>query len=655
MAQVQNSLAKLPEGSNDCVREELQSVIAMVSAAQALQIDRLTRADLGEITKNVCLLELLGHTLPVLHQVHITRKVAAQALQDGQVKQWAAIIALTQEGTDSWDVKGPRFAACCAAFQKDDPELREAMHIWQGSVLCDAFMREVVDASSRLQSESGSVCPNARDPLATMCSVALESLEKCGSLDETQPELREAACVITSVLRGFLALVSPIPGAHGSALSDVEFIYPANGSSGQIISKLPRLGRILVNRLRKDQVWSGLVAMFQEHVGAECCTGEAVRAALKESVALAARVKELSAASSSLVDDSAVAQRCTVLVAQMTSNLPKWRSSLRPGATSDLEANVLITLEAHVHDLEQHEGPQAMEALCGIRGCLEAMGEHAKPLQQRVLDTLVAWQSKDTVARVKSAADSFAAAPSVPAMASLTQQLQAKPHMPQDLQDAVQKALEACLAWLPESKAFEEDSVADFLDLAATTDDHQEWSKIIRSMVTLRASCEKCDVNDVSLKEQQAAVAQLSSNLHKASTTLASAQCTNPELHRQIQLLVAPVTARQQDLKETVKMRVLEMTQRMVEFLAAKTALLAQVSRGAPKGKAWHDDREADEDILQVYERTLATVQKAQIEELVAEVRKAPHRERSSCSILAVSTTLRSQRVHHALLRSCRG
>ena len=74
---------------------------------------------------------------------------------------------------------------------------------------------------------------------------------------------------MVSVLRGLLALLSPVPGHLGSAIADVEFVYPATLRSPPIYSDVPRLGKLVAQTLRAKEVWATRADYYKKHQGAE--------------------------------------------------------------------------------------------------------------------------------------------------------------------------------------------------------------------------------------------------------------------------------------------------------------------------------------------------------------------------------------------------
>ena len=121
------------------------------------------------------------------------------------------------------------------------PEFQEA---YTASILNDVFLKHVGKAGlSDLQADPG--------PLLRICDLFLSQHERdAAKLAEGPMAVVDG---IVQVLKGFAALCSPTPGIHGSCLSDVQYLMPKNATTAPILA-LPRIGRILVNKLRQGEV-----------------------------------------------------------------------------------------------------------------------------------------------------------------------------------------------------------------------------------------------------------------------------------------------------------------------------------------------------------------------------------------------------------------
>ena len=93
-----------------------------------------------------------------------------------------------------------------------------------------------------------------------------------------QSSLEAFTLPMIKITRGFLAMCNPAPGGGldpPTSLDDVQYVWPKSTEATQIVSDFPKLGKILVSRLRRDAQW------VQRHTSLLQCFG-AEKASLED-------------------------------------------------------------------------------------------------------------------------------------------------------------------------------------------------------------------------------------------------------------------------------------------------------------------------------------------------------------------------------------
>ena len=256
LCQVHNALKTLPD-SEEILRADLELRRSLFDAATALQLKKIASADVAQIGKHCNTLLVQGITLPLSHCLEITKRVACVALADGDFLKWQKHISLATSdtsgssdgGTMAWTVEEPTFGDCLALWQQPrhrrEPDAEgQFQEAFLGCCLTDQFLKLVSKAS-------GTAGEIDVAPLLDICGAFLKEWQRCK--EESLPAGPKAVVLsVVRVMRGLAALCSPIPAIYGSSLEDVQFIMPRNASSAPIL-QLPRVGRILVNKLRQQE------------------------------------------------------------------------------------------------------------------------------------------------------------------------------------------------------------------------------------------------------------------------------------------------------------------------------------------------------------------------------------------------------------------
>ena len=102
---------------------------------------------------------------------------------------------------------------------------------------------------------SGDEASVATEELISLCqaaSVAMEAMpEVMGSV--TLPNaLSNAIHGVRSLMQGVLGLLTPRPGVAN--LDDVTYVFPLNATTAKLMKDVPRLGRVVLMKLRQSKV-----------------------------------------------------------------------------------------------------------------------------------------------------------------------------------------------------------------------------------------------------------------------------------------------------------------------------------------------------------------------------------------------------------------
>ena len=240
------------EGSgNEILREELELKKTLAAAAAAMQTKRLETASVVEASKNASLLVLQGVSLPTVNKLHFTWRLATVHLSDDEVDSWLACLSWLP--TAQWSPQQPTFGGAMSGIEADDPSWLVARDLYVSAALSDAWMR-CLNAASQAAVASKDSQQDSEAGLVKLCRAFLHQyvLEKASVVENER--VVTVFNNVAKVMRGMVALISPVPGDAGSQHADVEYISPRNATTAAILTELPRVGRLIVNKLRRESV-----------------------------------------------------------------------------------------------------------------------------------------------------------------------------------------------------------------------------------------------------------------------------------------------------------------------------------------------------------------------------------------------------------------
>ena len=115
---------------------------------------------------------------------------------------------------------------------------------YYAACICDPFLKALPLVP---------ICKKSKNFVKDMMSSFLEDHATCvGDMTEAQ---KAASEIIVQVYLGLMAMISHVPGIYGCKPQHVAYVFPPNGTRAEIMSDLPRLGRVTVNKLRGEPWW----------------------------------------------------------------------------------------------------------------------------------------------------------------------------------------------------------------------------------------------------------------------------------------------------------------------------------------------------------------------------------------------------------------
>ena len=227
----------------ELLKEELELKKAMSSACTALQVKRLDTASVVEMVKNASLLALQGVCLPVENKLHFTWRMATVHLSDSEVDRWLSCLSWLPQ--PEWTPQSPTFGACVAALGSEDPLWQLVKELFVSASLPDAWMRQL-NAACDSSGNKATV-----SPLLKLCRSFLhQHVLESGAL-QNKEVLASIYNNVAKVMRGIVALTSPVPSDEGSC-----------HTTAPILTQLPRVGRLIVNKLRRETVCFSVLQPF---------------------------------------------------------------------------------------------------------------------------------------------------------------------------------------------------------------------------------------------------------------------------------------------------------------------------------------------------------------------------------------------------------
>ena len=344
---------------DEAERSQCEMELAAANGARSLTVAQVRRGDWDDITNGARAVTLYGVKVPKVTQQLMTERFASIRLKAGDSQGWVAALKFHADTPSAeWDFAAPTFAACwntwgwevsAAELQCEDATRRAALRLPQLNVSEIEYLKEERDPQGLRWLGA---CID--DPfLRMLCDEDTAHLIQVidAFLSELKPSqvpagLSKYYTTAATVMRGILAITSPLPGHGGATLQDVSYIASTGSKVPPVVEGIPRVGRLMASKLRQEP-WLSWVSSYRQHIGAEATHGNKFMTALEQS----SLILQDAQGERELGDDY------DQLIALVKTDLATWRKALRPGATVTLQKNLLrlysIDLEGVISGVEQ--------------------------------------------------------------------------------------------------------------------------------------------------------------------------------------------------------------------------------------------------------------------------------------------------------------
>ena len=400
----------------------LETTLQCGRVSTALQIPNLNKSEYGEMIKNVNFMILNGYILPCLHKVHVNRRYANRELQEREILLWIECISL-KEASGEWSTSKATWASCLQeadALAADKPE--EVIEVWFGSVFCDAWIRIFNKASEGDES--------AMDLLAT---TAENFVIRTGG-DTPAKNLKPALDVAVKVMRGVLCMASPVPGVAGSDLEDLNYVFPPEGKTSTLMTDVPRIGRILIVKIKQSDALKARATLFNKHYGSQVVHVQKIQE----------MYKSLTEENENLYD----------LLKGFIEEVPAWQKCLRYGGTHHLQRALLSKVGGAWSDVRDkyknvEDRAETLTLLKLVKTATAIMDQkeeslsNARKIHLECMEMIKELDKGDHEDKFAMAIDAFMKAPIVQNLESLVDSLRADSDG--SLKEAHSVALELCV------------------------------------------------------------------------------------------------------------------------------------------------------------------------------------------------------------------
>jgi len=361
----------------------VQNKIDAYELALALEkgkIDNASNMTWKDIHEKGTSLQALGYTIPELLRVYISRRYSQQMHFEGKKDTWAVSVTLLKAGADAeqWTVDDP-FWKYLSAFgmDKDSEEFTAATQKWPSAVFTDRNIRNMTEAGSK-ELVQDLVLFDAHLPQST---------------DTVPADFRPVFNAVRSAARGLVGMANPEPLAGSAELADVQFIMPRNGTVAAVYTLLPRLGRVIVGKIRKDAWW----LKMQDDYMSFCGTSRIHGPPMKE----LSNKCEISCTSLKQSFTPELVEEVEKYVNEYASKITTWRKETRPGGTVSVDNAILAICTEATEKLmfpNQRGTPYFARAMDAM-GCAVCKIEAGKALSLKIRGALSFAQTERQGAR----------------------------------------------------------------------------------------------------------------------------------------------------------------------------------------------------------------------------------------------------------------
>ena len=362
-----------------------------------MQIQHLSNLAISDLISRYNKIVSHGVEFPTEHQQHITKHLLSDTFEKGQTSRWASGLKCFTlgDGAPEWDIRKPEFAGCLPA-NKEECEAAKFKDTYHSTAFCPAFMKMMTKV---VQGGSAALFIKA-------CQHALQSINDesgCqgveGSDEETTDSWLSAEILepVRKVLKGFLALLSPVPMLGGSKVTDVRYLFPDDGKTSLLVRRAGKYGRQIQSKVRESNFFKTKKDAYNKKAGIEAQLGQPL---------LDLHMQVEAAAAQDAVPDATPASYDDFYVS-FAENATMWQQSFRKGCTLELQTNLLKLMRQDVK-LFGSAGKSDLEKIRLLYNalCLFSLPD-ADQLRQEVSGLLHEWQGAASKSSILKAAQNI--------------------------------------------------------------------------------------------------------------------------------------------------------------------------------------------------------------------------------------------------------
>ena len=610
-------------------KELVEGEVIAVNAARIMQLAKILKMPWDEISKNLSTLEIQLVDVPPIHMQVVCIRRAQLHLSEGQIAKWLAVVnALPTR----WVIETPCFGACWIDWQAEkdmetidstQQERLRSLEKTAQSALSAYHAEEKVPQGQRwLQAvfNSGWIAfftNVAKDTAATAkfleINLALADYLQ-GMSSSSDSALRPYIATALHVARGFVGLMSPVPHHAGASLEDVDFLNKASGKPA-VVDKLPKIGQLIATKMRQvgktdgpaSIYWRDALSDYRTHVGPEGVMCDDFHK-------LAKQAREVRSGA-----DVAIADEMWKLA---IDHLNTWQSSLRAGATNQLEDDLLAILKSDMDELQTavKQGEQSIsEAIQMAQWLKESANllyaDRARPFMKELCLLTDDWGKREDSDMIMAKIVEFKATPSPQCLNDIATKLRMMSNLPPDLQPALASAVDPVLTWF--ETIDHANSLCDLGDIVCLL----RISKASHTQLSL-------DILEKAAEAQEALTVRDRAgnfNLSKIGKTYKIAEAEvakkKPQDASGSAGLWTAMDASMRNLRGSYLEILASALEGLDNTLITTTLKLSGVAGGGKNGARWYAGHEDTDDILAVFTETLGVANTDAIEALVVRVK----------------------------------
>ena len=553
---------------------------------------------------------------------HATKLFAREALLQMRVEDYArAVIPWGDQGAAEWQADSPCFGHCGVQPAEEAPgELGGFFATWVEAVFNEEWF---------------SVFHRALRVPAPMLSIIGRVLTLAQARAGTAPAwMKGRVAPAFTALRGVAAVLSPEPLAHGAKQADVDFVFPSSLRRPVIHEELGKVGRMITALTRRNEEWGTAYRRYVEHHGAELAIGPKL-ANLARRLAPASGDGGVQPALGD-ADAAPLPEDWAAIVEVYTRDVPGWREALRPGALDALDAAMIPAVRLAWGAVQGLPAPdERVQRAAELQGALDQLaGSDARTLGQEIADVSLTWRDAGHQDRLDTAAtllqDGAVTEAAVREFLAAFKDGRMVPKPPA-LMAAVEKAISRSwtsgVEWLSlGSLATSEDIRTGVVALWQEVARQPQWpdpgqpfratcALLASAAVALlgsmdAASSQRAAPSEANLEAVRVAIPPLRQELGKLRGLT-----PHPPAEAPVKEMLAAVVRLEAEVSQCYRDWAAAAFSLLLDKARVAVEVLAQVAGGGPDGRVWHDVPLAagHENINAVYERTLGTINPAQI------------------------------------------